>query len=161
MIRCHVCRHLETDEVVGHMIASTCRCVSGAMRSRHTASMLDIDAHSKHDDACMLDIDVMCCWHSELRVMRSWGRLRYNKAAWVAIERLEQHWVRAAVDARIVDPPGGVTLGQPPSASTVLEVETANVAALTITPEQIDLKTVPVVVRRTTLACKPLGERSL
>ena len=89
------------------------------------------------------------------------GRLRYNKAAWVAIERLEQHWVRSSVDARIVDPPGGVTLGQPPSASTVVEIETANVAALTITPEQVDLKTVPVVVRTATLACKPLGEHSL
>ena len=61
----------------------------------------------------------------------------------------------------LVDPPGGVTLGQPPSASTVLKIETANVAALTITPEQVDLKTVPVVVRTATLACGPLGEQSL
>ena len=88
------------------------------------------------------------------------GRLRYNKAAWVAIERLEQHWVRSSVDARIVDPPGGVTLGQPPSASTVLEIETANVAALTITPKQVDLKTVPVVVRPIS-ACTHGGEGPL
>ena len=32
--------------------------------------------------------------------------LRYNKAGWVTVERLEQHWVKATVDARIIDPPG-------------------------------------------------------
>ena len=72
--------------------------------------------------------------------------LRYHKVSWVSIERLEQHWVKATVDARIIDPPGGVTLGQPPAESTALEITTANVRALTVTPEQLDLMTVPVVI---------------
>ena len=71
----------------------------------------------------------------------------------MSIERLEQHWVKATVDARIIDPPGGVTLGQPPSESTALEITTANVAALTITPSQLDLTTVPVVIDGQTLTC--------
>ena len=72
--------------------------------------------------------------------------LRYNKAGWVTVERLEQHWVKATVDARIVDPPGGVTAGQPAAESTAVEITTLNVRALTITPEQLDLMTVPVVI---------------
>ena len=32
--------------------------------------------------------------------------LRYNKVSWVTVERLEQHWVKATADARIIDPPG-------------------------------------------------------
>lgn len=32
--------------------------------------------------------------------------LRYNKCSWVTVERLEQHWVKATVDGRIIDPPG-------------------------------------------------------
>ena len=81
--------------------------------------------------------------------------LRYNKIAWVTIERLEQHWVKATVDARIINPPGSITLSQPPSASTALEISTTNVTALTITPCQLDLLTVPVVIDGQTLSCPP------
>ena len=59
--------------------------------------------------------------------------LRYNKAAWVTVDRLDKHWEKATVDAAIINP-GAVA------------VRTANVQAFTIamTPGLSPLENNPV-----------------
>ena len=79
--------------------------------------------------------------------------LRYNVVGFVTIERLQQHWTTATVEAAIVDPPGGVTPGQPPAESTAVTITTVNVIALTIRLQQLDLAAVPVVLDGQTIFC--------
>ena len=49
--------------------------------------------------------------------------IRYSTVHWVELLRLEQHWVKSTVEARLVDPPGGAAYVKP-AASTALLIDT-------------------------------------
>lgn len=78
-----------------------------------------------------------------------------GRAHWLQLLRLEQHFGSAAwVEARLVDPPGSGFAGTP-AASTRIELSTHGVRCVRLTPPQVDLRTVLIVINGQELSCPP------
>jgi dienelactone hydrolase len=92
-----------------------------------------------------------------LKILFTTWTLRYNRSFWVQIDRLEQHWEQARVEADLMGSEG-----------EGLEIKTKNIAALTLTlpagrtqlPLDVDQPPLMKIDADELVAPKPLSDRS-